>query len=303
MKNSQRAGSQEDRAGTGWVRRWWIGELSVRLFEVAFVLVLAGALAWNGWFASASQSATWTSVLVSIAVVGAVAPRKRRSRMSRSRWRDLPAWGRPGRGEPSRSRGLRSRGSRSLRPAVVSARLPADRGVSGAAGAGVFAVVMRGRPGTAAWSGVGTGCEVCHGRLWRVSPGLVMAGTGGRAGPAGCWLAWTTTALSRSGICGRRPAGCGPGHSVRPGRWPKRWAWSASGTARGVAVRSLSGGERRRLDLASRRRSPPRPRRDLQRGRHPGARAHRLDHGGRVGGTTLVPLGTAALAMRDTLEG
>jgi hypothetical protein len=86
MKNSQRAGSQEDHAGTGWVRRWWIGEkLSVRLFEVAFVLVLAGALAWNGWFASASQNATWTPVLVSIAVVGAVASGKRRSRMSRSR--------------------------------------------------------------------------------------------------------------------------------------------------------------------------------------------------------------------------
>jgi ABC-2 type transport system ATP-binding protein len=29
-----------------------------------------------------------------------------------------------------------------------------------------------------------------------------MAGTGGRAGPAGCWVAWTTTALSRSGTCG-----------------------------------------------------------------------------------------------------
>ncbi len=49
--------------------------------------------------------------------------------------------------------------------------------------------------------------------------------------------------------------------------------------------------------------SPPRAGRDLQRGRHPGARAHRLDRGGRVGGTTLVPLGTAALGRRDTLEG
>jgi hypothetical protein len=86
MKNSQRAGSQDDRAGTGWVRRWWTGEkLSVRLFEVAFVLVLAGALVWAGWFASDSQNATWTPVLLSIAVVGAVAPRKRRSWMSRSR--------------------------------------------------------------------------------------------------------------------------------------------------------------------------------------------------------------------------
>ena len=51
-----------------------------------------------------------------------------------------------------------------------------------------------------------------------------------------------------------------------------------------------------------RRRSPPRAGRDLRRGRHPGARAHRLDRGGRVGGTTLVPLGTAALGRRDTLE-
>ena len=40
------------------------------------------------------------------------------------------------------------------------------------------------------------------GRPGRMSPGLVMAGTGGRAGPEGCWLAWTTTALSRSGTCG-----------------------------------------------------------------------------------------------------
>jgi hypothetical protein len=68
------------------MRRWWTGEkLSVRLFEVAFVLVLAGALAWAGWFASADQAAMWTPVLVSIAVVGAVAPRTRRSWMSRSR--------------------------------------------------------------------------------------------------------------------------------------------------------------------------------------------------------------------------
>jgi hypothetical protein len=86
MKNSQRAGSQDDRAGTGWVRRWWTGEkLSVRLFEVAFVLVLTGALAWMEWFASASQAATWSAVLITIAVVGGAASAKRRSRMSRSR--------------------------------------------------------------------------------------------------------------------------------------------------------------------------------------------------------------------------
>ena len=86
MKNPQRAGSQDDRAGTGRVRRWWTGDkLSVRLSEVAFVLVLTGALAWMEWFASASQAATWSAVLVSIAVVGGAASAKRRSRMSRSR--------------------------------------------------------------------------------------------------------------------------------------------------------------------------------------------------------------------------
>ena len=86
MKNSQLAGSQDDRAGTGWVRRWWTGDkLSVRLFEVAFVLVLTGALAWMEWFASASQAATWSTVLIITACVGGAASANRRSRMSRSR--------------------------------------------------------------------------------------------------------------------------------------------------------------------------------------------------------------------------
>jgi heme/copper-type cytochrome/quinol oxidase subunit 4 len=86
MKNSQRAGSQDDRAGTARVRRWWTGDkLSVRLSEVAFVLVLTGALAWMEWFASASQAATWSTVLIITAVVGGAASAKRRSRMSRSR--------------------------------------------------------------------------------------------------------------------------------------------------------------------------------------------------------------------------
>jgi hypothetical protein len=85
MKNPQRAGSQDDRAGTARMRRWWTGDkLSVRLFEVAFVLVLTGALAWMEWFASASQAATWSTVLIITAAVGA-ASAKRRSRMSRSR--------------------------------------------------------------------------------------------------------------------------------------------------------------------------------------------------------------------------
>ena len=85
MKNSPLAGSQDDRAGTARMRRWSEEKLSVRLLLVAFVLVLTGALVWAGWFASASQNATWTPVLVSIAVVGAVASGRRRSWLSRSR--------------------------------------------------------------------------------------------------------------------------------------------------------------------------------------------------------------------------
>jgi len=89
MKNSQRAGSQDDRAGTARMRRWSEEKLSVRLFLVAFVLVLTGAGVWAGWFASLSpsQAATWSVVLISIAStagsIGAVA--RRRSWMSRSR--------------------------------------------------------------------------------------------------------------------------------------------------------------------------------------------------------------------------
>ena len=85
MKNSQRAGSQDDRAGTAWMRRWTGEKLSVRLFLVAYVLVLTGALVWVGWFASASQNATWSTVLIITAAVGGAASAKRRSRMSRSR--------------------------------------------------------------------------------------------------------------------------------------------------------------------------------------------------------------------------
>ena len=85
MKSSQRAGSQDDRAGTARMRRWTEEKPSVRLFLVAYVLVLTGALVWAGWFASASQAATWSTVLVITAVVGGAASAKRRSRMSRSR--------------------------------------------------------------------------------------------------------------------------------------------------------------------------------------------------------------------------
>ena len=85
MKNSQRAGSQDDRAGTARMRRWSEEKPSVRLFLVAFVLVLTGALVWAGWFASASQAATWSTVLIAIAIVASVTFGKRRPWMSRSR--------------------------------------------------------------------------------------------------------------------------------------------------------------------------------------------------------------------------
>jgi hypothetical protein len=88
MKNSQLAGSQDDGAGTARMRRWTEETLSVRLLLVAFVLVLTGALVWDGWFASASQNATWSTVLIITAgtagSIGAVIAR-RRSWMSRSR--------------------------------------------------------------------------------------------------------------------------------------------------------------------------------------------------------------------------
>ena len=70
------------------MRRWSEEKPSVRLLLVAFVLVLTGALVWAGWFASDSQNATWSPVLITIAVIagpiGAVIAR-RRSWMSRSR--------------------------------------------------------------------------------------------------------------------------------------------------------------------------------------------------------------------------
>jgi cytochrome b subunit of formate dehydrogenase len=82
MKNSQLAGSQDDRAGTARMRRWSEEKLSVRLLLVAFVLVLTGALVWDGWFASASQNATWSWVLmaITIAVPAVVVARLSRSR-------------------------------------------------------------------------------------------------------------------------------------------------------------------------------------------------------------------------------
>ena len=85
MKNSQRAGSQDDRAGTARMRRWSEEKLSVRLLLVAFVLVLTGALVWVEWFGSPDQAATWSTVLAITAVGGGVASANRRSRMSRSR--------------------------------------------------------------------------------------------------------------------------------------------------------------------------------------------------------------------------
>ena len=49
--------------------------------------------------------------------------------------------------------------------------------------------------------------------------------------------------------------------------------------------------------------SSPRPGGELRRGGRSGAGARGLDRGGRLGGATLVPLGTAALSKRDRLEG
>jgi hypothetical protein len=70
------------------MRRWSEEKPSVRLLLVAFVLVLTGALVWDGWFASASQNATWSTGLIITAAmagpIGAVIAR-RRPWMSRSR--------------------------------------------------------------------------------------------------------------------------------------------------------------------------------------------------------------------------
>ena len=230
MKNSQRAGSQDDRAGTAWMRRWWTGEkLSVRLFEVAFVLVLTGALVWAGWFASASQNATWTTVLVHHR-------RRRRSCLCEAAVLDVtisltgsaglrPAW-------PRRALAIARAGVAVVAVAAsgdgsACPSVPADRAISGAAGAGAAGRGQQrrrfrgrdagGRRGQRLWSGVRADGEVCHGRPGRMSPGLVMAGTGGRAGPAGCWLAWTTTALSRSGTCGGATAARVAGALMRSG--------------------------------------------------------------------------------------
>jgi hypothetical protein len=57
---------------------------------------------------------------------------------------------------------------------------------------GVAAVVMvpHAEGGTGAGGSIrhpGAGRVVCHGRAVRMSPGLVMTRTGGRAGPEGCW--------------------------------------------------------------------------------------------------------------------
>ena len=65
---------------------------------------------------------------------------------------------------------------------------------SGSFSIGVCAVVMAplrgGRPGTGAGGSIrhpGAGRVVCHGRAVRMSPGLVMAGTGGNPGSPRCW--------------------------------------------------------------------------------------------------------------------
>ncbi len=146
MKNSQRAGSQDDRAGTGRVRRWWTGDkLSVRLSEVAFVLVLTGALAWMEWFASASQAATWSTVLAITAAVGGAG-------LCEAAVSDvtIPLTGSAGLRPAWQRRALAIARAGVAEVAVAASgdgsacpSIPADRAISGAAGAGVFAVVMR----------------------------------------------------------------------------------------------------------------------------------------------------------------
>ena len=139
MKNSQRAGSQDDRAGTGWIRRWWTGDkLSVRLSEVAFVLVLTGALAWMEWFASPSPGCH--------VVRGAGDHRRRRrSCLCEAAVSDVtipltgsaglrPAW-------PRRALAIARAGVAVVAVAApgdgsACPSVPADRAISGAAGAG-----------------------------------------------------------------------------------------------------------------------------------------------------------------------
>ena len=120
-------------------------------------------------------------------------------------------------------------------------------------------------------------------------------------------------AAGRGHRCGDPHRAAGAGHDdagtvaaagVQRPAVPAGDAARAAAMGRGGAAADAGGGTAAaRPDGSRRRRSLPRSGRDLQRGRHPGARAHRLDRGGRVGGTTLVPLGTAALGRRDTLEG
>ena len=83
MKNSQRAGSQDDRAGTARMRGWWIGEkLSGRLFGVASGLVLAGALVWAGLWAAAPAGTA-----ISAAPPAATRTAVTRPALGSARWR------------------------------------------------------------------------------------------------------------------------------------------------------------------------------------------------------------------------
>ena len=156
--------------------------------EVAFVLVLTGALAWDGWFASADQNATWSPVLGSSPSSAQWPPRS-----GGLGCHDLvdgicrPAGsGEPlrSRGEPSRSRvrrGSRWPGRCARRSRFACPCRARCRAVSGARcwRQAFSAVVVRGAGGNSGLVRRRAGCEVCHGRPGRMSPGLVMAGTGG----------------------------------------------------------------------------------------------------------------------------
>ena len=122
-----------------------------------------------------------------------------------------------------------------------------------------------------------------------------MAGTGGRAGPAGCWLAQVTT-MPALVACRWCSAACCSRVAMLPG--PLRWVAEALPLTPVVELMRLAltgttaaGGHH--LGLAATFGAAVSPVLVLT----------AWIIGGRVGGATLVPLGTAALGRRDTLEG
>jgi hypothetical protein len=80
-----------------------------------------------------------------------------------------------------------------------------------------------------------------------MSPGLVMAGTGGRAGPAGSWVAWTTTAyrFAVSVVIGERQAAANSHTPITEAVH----AMSKSSIHRGLIVLGLLGEMARTADV------------------------------------------------------